>query len=321
MILPWLDSTRNDLAYRLDEGRLGHAPLISGPAGMGKLELARELAARMLCQTPDGARACGHCRDCELLASGTHPDYFEIDVPEDRQVIPVDAIRGLIENMQLTPARGSRRVGLIVEADAMNVNAANALLKTLEEPAANAWLILRSHHPSRLPATIRSRCQVVALRPPPTDEAEAWLAEACPNAGAERRRMALALTGNAPLAARTMLVDEDLDHGLEILGSLLENGGESGWSGVLEQWQADAAGTWQWLARWIAMFTGASHGAESIRLPDARELPRNFNPEALAQLWQKAIEGKRLAIATSIRQDLLLGKWLLEWERINPRRK
>ncbi|MFW5927155.1 MAG: DNA polymerase III subunit delta' [Wenzhouxiangella sp.] len=317
MILPWLDRIRTDLAARLDEGRLGHAPLISGPAGLGKLELARGLAARMLCQQPEGARACGRCRSCELLDSGAHPDYFEIDVAEDKQVIPVDDIRGLIENMQLTPALGSRRVGLIVDADAMNANAANALLKTLEEPAANAWLILRSHHPSRLPATIRSRCQVVALRPPPTDEAEAWLAEACPDHAPEKRRMALSLTGNAPLAARTMLVDDDLEHGLEILGLMLDNGGRAGWSAVLESWQKDAAGTWQWLARWIAMFMESSQGAESISPPEGYELPRNLDPQELAGLWQKAIEGRRLAAATAIRQDLLLGKWLLEWERVN----
>jgi DNA polymerase III subunit delta' len=316
MTLPWLDDHVQALHERLEANRLGHAPLIQGPEGVGKRQLARWLVQRLLCLSPNGSAPCGECRACQLLATGGHPDYFEIDIPEDRQVIPVDMIRDLIEKMQLTPSIGQARVGLIVSADAMNRNAANALLKTLEEPAPGAWLVLCSDQPASLPATIRSRCQKVALRPPAAEQAEQWLGEVCPDIPEAQRRIALSLTGGAPLAARAMLEDGDLERGLAILSTLVDPKADRLSGKLLDQWQADAVGTWQWLARWLALMMGRLRGIDGMEQELGVRLPEHLPAQRLAQMWELALAGRRAATAGSVRQDLSLGKWLLEWEAL-----
>jgi len=314
--LPWLDEHKTGLHERLEAGRLGHAPLIQGPEGVGKRELARWLAERILCQDPSGREPCGQCRACELMASGTHPDFFAVDIPEDRQSIPVDAIRDLIGKMQLTPSVGAARVGLFVDADAMNRNAANALLKTLEEPAPGAWLILCSDQPASLPATIRSRCQKLALRPPPIESADQWLAQECVEVEEHNRKAALVLAGGAPLAARAMLEHGEFERGLAILETLVEPAADRRSGKLLDEWQQDAVGTWQWLARWLVLMMNRMRGVSSTDLPMAVRLPADLPAARVAQLWEQALEGRRAASSGSVRQDLSLGKWLLEWEAL-----
>ena len=316
MNLPWLEEHKEALAARLDAQRLGHAPLIQGPQGVGKRLLPRWLAARLLCLTPDGREPCGQCRSCQLLATDTHPDYFEIDIPEDKQVIPVDLIRELIEKMQLTPGIGRHRAGLLVTAEAMNRNAANALLKTLEEPAGGAWLILCSDQPARLPATIRSRCQQLSVRPPAVEQARQWLVETCAEVDSSRRDLALMLSGGAPLAARDLLEHDELDRGLAILATLVDDGRDRYSPATLEQWQQDAAGTWQWLAQWLALMMHRSRNTSVEETAVAAQLPQRLPEKSLARLWEQALEGRRQAAGGSIRQDLSLGKWLLEWDAL-----
>lgn len=309
-MLPWLETSCCRLRDRYDGERLGHAPLIHGPYGIGKRHLGEWLARLLLCSQPDEAGACGECQSCRLFGGGTHPDLFVVDVPEDKQGIGVDQVRELIERLQLTASLGSNRVGLMRQAEAMNRNAANALLKTLEEPPPGAWLILLSEQPARLPATIRSRCQQWVLRAPDLDLAASWLAEACPDAGEENRRAALELSAGAPLAAREMLESEGLDAGLSLLDDLLEDRPHVE---VLERWQADPAASWQWLARWMLLFM--RHASRAARWqPPGRRLPGDLNRRKLARLWQMALDGHREAQRGVVRQDLLLGRWLLEWE-------
>lgn len=311
MHLPWLDETRKRLSESLDAERLGHAPLLFGPAGIGKIELARWLARRMLCLEPEADEPCGRCRSCGLMESGGHPDLFEVDIPEDKRVIPVDDIRDLIDRLQLTASLSSRRAGLIVHADAMNTHAANALLKTLEEPPKGAWVILSCEQPARLPATVRSRCQMIALRPPPLEAGSEWLKSQCPQASDAYRRAALELTAGAPVQARDMLAGKGLERGLGILQDLQAGADRLS---VIERWQEDAAGTWQWLARWVALLMARSSGVSGWQPPVDVQLPEALDQRQLSALWQRALNGHREAVRGVVRQDLLLGQWLLEWD-------
>jgi DNA polymerase III subunit delta' len=131
--LPWLHARFGELTRLMDAGRLPHALLISGPRGVGKRSLADALIARVLCAAP-GEAACGRCHGCRMLAAGYHPDLLRVEPEEGKRQIRIDPIREVNAFVAQTAQQGGYRVILIAPAEAMNVAAANALLKSLEEP-------------------------------------------------------------------------------------------------------------------------------------------------------------------------------------------
>ncbi len=157
-------------------GRLAQGYLFAGPAGVGKRTFARNLAQCLFCERFEEATldACGTCGPCRQFLAGSHPDYFEIGCPEGKRELPIAAFlgeedgrgrSGLCYELALRPMAGSRRVAVIDDADAMNEAAANAFLKTLEEPQPGAVLMLIAAQPDRMLPTIRSRCQAVRFGP------------------------------------------------------------------------------------------------------------------------------------------------------------
>ncbi len=152
-----------------------HALLLAGVQGMGKREFALFAAAALLCEQPSIKGACGNCGACNQLAADAHADYRYIATEEGSEVIKVDAIRQLVDWLHLTANGKSYRVAIINDADAMNRNSANGLLKTLEEPGDGTILILVSNKPGSLPATIRSRCQKINITNQDAAAAISWL--------------------------------------------------------------------------------------------------------------------------------------------------
>lgn len=205
-LLPWqFEAARAALGQR---ARWPHALLIHGPRGLGKHALALNLAQGLLCEAPrpDGL-ACGACPGCRYARAGQHPDLMrlellEVDPDEGGLVvmneIRIERVRALIEFAQLTSHRQQAKVAVIAPAERMKAPAANALLKTLEEPPPGTYLILVSDQPGRLPPTILSRCVRLAAPRPAAAVALAWLAEQ----GAADAAVALAQAGGAPLLAR-----------------------------------------------------------------------------------------------------------------------
>ncbi|MGH8378566.1 MAG: DNA polymerase III subunit delta' [Gammaproteobacteria bacterium] len=173
--LPWQKDIWQRAGAWLASGKLPHALMIAGPAGTGKELFAQAFAALALCRHPESGRACGQCASCHQFRAGTHPDYHYVTIPEDKSGILVDQIRGLAQTLALTSQHGGRKIAVLSPADAMNTNAANSLLKTLEEPSAETLLVLVTARPTRLPATIRSRCQVLRIAAPAIDTAMQWL--------------------------------------------------------------------------------------------------------------------------------------------------
>lgn len=318
MNLPWLDAIKSEIGQAIAVGKLGHAPLIHGPMGSGKRSLAQWLVARLLCTEGDGPDPCGLCRSCGLLPKGVHPDHFVLTIDQENPAILVDPVREFVASLALTPALSPRRTGLIVPAEAMNRNAANALLKTLEEPSQETWLVLVSDQPDYLPATIRSRCQRVPVALPAESTAERWLAEQIPGSDPDQRALALELADGAPLVAAGWLKHSGLSGGLEILDTLLAIlEGRADGSECVGDWQAEPEATWTWLGRWSAALLQLQLTGSARVLGD-RLSGVDLQPQAAGRLltcWEGALEGRRLA-RKPIRHELLLHQWLLQWSAV-----
>jgi DNA polymerase-3 subunit delta' len=200
-LCPWLRPALEQLDAARSAGRLGHAWLLAGPQGSGKINLALVLAARLLdARAPGGhppaleaAQAVDAMRERHVPADH-HPDLHWLFPEQEKRTISVEQIREAGETLTLKSHGGGAKVVIIEPADGMTGAAANALLKTLEEPSGDTYLILLSHQPQRLPATIRSRCQRLNLPRPAADELAAW-------AGVTPAQLAAAwlLTGGSPL--------------------------------------------------------------------------------------------------------------------------
>lgn len=173
--LPWHQSEWQRLCSYETKGRLPHALLLAGPAAIGKREFARSFANYLLCSSPVNQQPCGICHSCRLFVAGNHPDFVMLELEEGKKAIKVDDIRNFVAAAALTSQIAKRRVAVINPAEAMNQSAANSLLKTLEEPNPENHILLISHVPWELPATIRSRCQQVTFSQPDKASAVDWL--------------------------------------------------------------------------------------------------------------------------------------------------
>ena len=198
-IYPWQNKHWEYFCKLIDTNILPHAILLSGPTGVGKKSFANLLSASIVCsQTSMSHFPCGECKYCQLFRAGTYPDFTRITPEETESVIAVDDIRLLIDRLNLTPHYDNHKVALIESADNMNMNAANALLKTLEEPPADSVIILVCDKPQMLTATIRSRCQSVIFNVPTQEESINWLSKQVDDVNWEPL---LAVTQGAPLQA------------------------------------------------------------------------------------------------------------------------
>ncbi|HRQ65181.1 MAG TPA: DNA polymerase III subunit delta' [Xanthomonadaceae bacterium] len=296
------------LAERLQGGALAHALLLVGPARLGKRDFAARLLRALLCRDrrPDGD-ACGRCRDCVLLAAGTHPDIrrVELGLRDDgrpRTEIVIEQIRELGEFLALTPQRGGAQVALIDPADHLNVNAANALLKTLEEPAAGRFLVLVADQPTRLPATVRSRCMRFEFRLPARHEAMAWLQGE--GIAAEAAAQALDSAAGNPGLARAMLEEGLLELREAVardLGALA--GGRAPVAAVAKAWADDRPDLRLAFAAELASLRARDHALTDPAL--FHKLERWFDRAGRAREW----------VPTPVRTDLVLTELLVDWPR------
>lgn len=167
-----LESFRAALA----RGRFGQAYLFIGPPGVGKHLFARQLAKALLCdKPPEPLESCDRCPACAQVEAGTHPDVFAVRTPDDKHELPVESIREFCANLAIKSRMGSRKVGIVEDADDFNTESANAFLKTLEEPPPGCVLILLATSLDRQLPTILSRSQIVRFKPLQPDDMRAVL--------------------------------------------------------------------------------------------------------------------------------------------------
>lgn len=306
----------NNVLDRRRRGAMPHALLLAGPAGLGKRAFAAALAAWLLCEQP-GDTACGRCRACLLVAAGSHPDRVEVNLEfrDDgktlRSELVVDQIRVLSQRLSMTAQFGGHQVALIDPADLMNTSAANALLKTLEEPGPGTVMLLVCDQFSRLPATIRSRCQRLDFALPNAAEAMAWLksqgvdsAAQALDAAAGNPGLALELAGGGGLALRTE-VATDLGHLWARKAAPAE---------IANRWAKSEAERRTWFAAQLAQAEATAQSRQA-RGPLALTAISDFNK--LAQ-WFREAGRVREQLRTPVRSELLLLELLLAWRALAP---
>jgi DNA polymerase-3 subunit delta' len=257
MVYPWHSRLFEALLARRD--RLPHALLLRGREGIGKLAFAEAVARALLCESPQaGGRACGQCVACAWMEQGSHPDFRRLE-PESvtppveaeegggkkpSEQIQIAQVREIGDFIVMTSHRGGAKVVLIHPAEALNANAANALLKNLEEPPPRTYFLLVAHRWHQLLPTIRSRCEQIVLAAPSQAEARDWL-------GQQKLRdadLALAQAGGAPLLA--VKFDEDYWRQREALLAAITSPGFDALSTAEQLRETAPAVVVGWLQKW-----------------------------------------------------------------------
>jgi DNA polymerase-3 subunit delta' len=205
---PWQQQAWQRIQQQIEQNKMPHALLLSGQQGIGKWHFAQSLGNYLLCSSPRADLACGQCRNCQLTLANSHPDKKFLIPEEGAKTIKIDQVRELASFVSKTSQQGGRKVILLGPVEQLNTNSANALLKSLEEPAGDTVLILYTHVLSAVMATIRSRCQLVPMLTPLRPQSREWLA----NLQIEDGDALLELAGGAPLIARDMVEGDYLEH-------------------------------------------------------------------------------------------------------------
>lgn len=204
---PWHQSYWQHLMSYVAQQRIPQALLINGIEGLGKQALAEKFAHYLICSDKQEQIYCGHCANCKLYLAGNHPNFTLLQPEDTGKAIGVDLIRQLIKKLILKPQYNTYRVVIITPAS-MNINAANAFLKCLEEPPERTVFLLLTEKMQALPATIRSRCQQWLMRPPDIEDAKHWLQS---HGVSEQQKLLLRLAQGAPINALAYAQDNSLE--------------------------------------------------------------------------------------------------------------
>lgn len=328
---PWLQSAWQQLTNQAAAGKIPHALLLRGPEGIGKRALADQLAVSLICQQTDAnGAACEQCRNCQLVAAGSHPDLHVCEPETDSKLIKIDQIRALAARAALTSS-GGHQVFIIDPADRMNVNAANAILKTLEEPNPGSVLILVASSLSRLPLTVVSRCQQVVLSRPERSEALDWLATQS-DAAAEDIELALDAASGSPGLALNYLRGELLasfEQTAQTLSKLAA--GQTEPLAQATSWVDDMlTDRLDWFSRWLVAI--AANVAANTAQPSGtalnadRRLPGSLTDVAgkltvqrpaksLIMLADQVNRGRAL-LESAVRPELIVENLLIDWQQL-----
>jgi len=343
---PWNEAKA--VTFLRDRQRLPHAWLFAGPKGLGKNAFAVWLAQFLFCTNPSANGAtCGHCQGCRLFAAGSHPDLHVVQ-PEaiyktsgsqmaqyalryapaekskeskDSTVIRIDQIRSLIEAAQTRPQIGACTVMLLSPADTMNVNAANSLLKLLEEPPPDSYLILVADRPTRLPATIRSRCAHMEFRVPPAEVALTWLQTQ--GLSDVNVKLLLELAGGAPLAALALAESGFLDQRTALLDDMEKlASGQGDPLACATRWKPlGAERCLLWLQGWLSDLIVIAMQVGGVRLhnPDLgarlQAVEKRLDLKQLFEFSEGVARGRSL-LGGPLDEQLLLEDLLIRWTEL-----
>ena len=214
---PWHEAYRERIVRQFESNQLAHAILFAGANYLGKFDFALDLARQFLCEAATVSGACGRCSACHLVAAGSHADLRLVQ-PEDSNQIKIDQIRGLISWASQTAHQGGMKIAIVNPAQQMNHQAANALLKCLEEPGPGTLIFLVTSHSGSLLPTIRSRCQQYKFSAPDREVALQWLSEHCSEAADWATTLDIA--NGSPLAVMHKFNDDYFEHRRAVVDTL-----------------------------------------------------------------------------------------------------
>lgn len=326
-LLPWQQHQWEHLCSYIAQKRVPQALLITGNKGLGKQQLAHQFATALLCARPQtSGMACGHCSSCLLVNADTHPDFIQIQPEEPGKGIGIGQIRSLISRLTLKPQFETQRVVIVNPADKMNNAAANAFLKCLEEPTERTSILLITEKPAKLPATIISRCQKLAVVTPDKDVAVKWLAEImqCDASTNKTLQLNVSLAQGAPLLALEYANDQTLT---------LRNECFDNWMAIAKQLKSPViiAEDWYklpasplifWITSWIIDLIRCFYRAQVANLynPDLKEPLQELSPrlelKGLYKLYDLLLSDRQ-RLDTQINKQLLFEEILIQWHQLN----
>lgn len=312
---PWLIPDWHALSQTAQAGRLGHAWLLLGDPGLGKEQLAERLARLHLCQQPDRGEPCGQCHSCQLFDKGHHPDLGTVTV--DSKTIGVEAIREICARLQNSAQLGRGKVVIIPDAERMTESAANALLKTLEEPAGDSLLLLIASQVSRLLPTILSRCHKHVCQLPTEGETVRWLAEQ----GHQATLAQVRICQGAPLRVLRYIEEQQDGKRRELLESFVSLSlTPTRATHVCSQLADETQVRLHWLQLFLcdALKTQAGCGHHQLAMPDlaalSQQLADGNSSEKLLEAEQQLVALKAACQPGQLSNSTIhLMNWLSRW--------
>lgn len=312
---PWLIPDWHALSQTAQAGRLGHAWLLLGDPGLGKEQLAERLARLHLCQQPDRGEPCGQCHSCQLFDKGHHPDLGTVTV--DSKTIGVEAIREICARLQNSAQLGRGKVVIIPDAERMTESAANALLKTLEEPAGDSLLLLIASQVSRLLPTILSRCHKHVCQLPTDGETVRWLAEQ----GHQATLAQVRICQGAPLRVLRYIEEQQDGKRRELLESFVSLPlTPTRATHVCSQLADETQARLHWLQLFLcdALKTQAGCGHHQLAMPDlaalSQQLAEGNSSEKLLEAEQQLVALKAACQPGQLSNPAIhLMNWLSRW--------
>ncbi len=324
-VYPWQSGLWNDLIKRHQQQGLPHALMFTGVWGIGKHALALQTARWLLCTRrieQQAGVACGECHSCRLWQAGNHPDFMECKPEDGSRQIRIDGVRKLNEFLMQTPQISACQVVNLHPVEVLNANAANALLKTLEEPPGESFLLLETERLGSVMPTIRSRCQRLALATPPHQQAIDWmLANGCDPAAAEQ---ALRMNQMAPIAALQWVQQQRHEQHQTWLQQLQQwSNGALPLDAMVTIWKNDElADVLAWLGQLAADLMRAHMGADTTQLLEPEVLgcfdAATLQPAKLIALHDRINKalGQLQSGASFFNRQLLLESLMIEWQTL-----
>ncbi|WP_034914100.1 DNA polymerase III subunit delta' [Erwinia sp. 9145] len=319
---PWLNQPYRQLIGQHQAGRGHHAVLIHALPGMGDASLVWGIGRWLMCQQRDGLKSCGRCHACQLMQAHTHPDWYALSPEKGKSALGIDAVRSVTETLYHHAQQGGAKVVWLPDAGQLTEAAANALLKTLEEPPKNTWFMLCSAQPAALLATIRSRCQNLHLAPPAENQSLLWLQKQLSGAVETDCITALRLSGGAPAAALALLDEKSWNARKALCDALPDalRGDILDLMPVLNH--DDAAQRVGWLcALLVDALKWQQGGGQFLTNVDRQALIADMAMRLPGSALDESVRGwmtcrHRLLTVIAVNRELLLTDRLLAWEQM-----